>query len=141
MKEMFVSNSENDYIVKNIFITFGFTVVSIVIVLSLVWGYYSYDDKSLFIAIYSMIILLYCTCIISIVVLDKNNYDTTSYMVILSTTIFSIIMTFFIFITFIYKFFTMKNVNKHVINYNYKQNIKYIEKMLIYIYLQTKILI
>jgi len=120
MKEMFVSNSENDYIVKNIFITFGFTVVSIVIVLSLVWGYYSYDDKSLFIAIYSMIILLYCTCIISIVVLDKNNYDTTSYMVILSTTIFSIIMTFFIFITFIYKFFTMKNVNKHVINYNYK---------------------
>jgi chromate transport protein ChrA len=120
MNEYFVSNSENDEIVKNIFITIGFTVVSIIIVSLLAWGYYSYDNKSLFIIIYSIMVLIYCIVIISIVAIDKNNYDTTSYTIIFSTTIFTIFVTFFVFVLFIYKFFTMKNSNERVINYTYR---------------------
>jgi len=125
MKEQFVSNNENDEIVKNIFITFGFSVLSIVIVLFLLWGYYNSDNKSLFIIIYSVFILLYCVVIISIVAMDKKNYDTTSYTIIFSTTIFTIFITFFVCILFIYKFFTMKTINKpnvseQVINYTYR---------------------
>ena len=57
MKEAFVSQSENDDIVKDVFIIFGYSVASIVIVLSLLWGYNT--NTNLFIAIYSLVIILY----------------------------------------------------------------------------------
>ncbi len=37
MKEAFVSQNENDDIVKDVFTIFGYSIVSIIIVLSLLW--------------------------------------------------------------------------------------------------------
>jgi len=108
MNEFFVSKNENGEIIKNIFITIGFTVACIIIVALLAWGYYSYDNKSLFIIIYSVMVLIYCIVIISVIAIDNNNYDTTSYTIIFSTTIFTVSVTFFVFVLFIYKFFSMK---------------------------------
>ena len=39
MKEAFVSQSENDDIVKDVFIIFGYSIASIITILSLLWGY------------------------------------------------------------------------------------------------------
>ena len=105
MKEAFVSQSENDDIVKDVFIIFGYSIASIVIVLSLLWGYNT--NTNLFIAIYSLVIILYNVMIISIVVMNKNIYDSTSYTVIFGTTIFSIFLTFFIGVFFVYKYFVV----------------------------------
>ncbi len=105
MKEAFVSQSENDDIVKDVFIIIGYSVASIVIVLSLLWGYNT--NTNLFIAIYSLVIILYNVMIISIVVMNKNIYDSTSYTVIFGTTIFSIFLTFFIGVFFVYKYFVV----------------------------------
>ena len=105
MKEAFVSQSENDDIVKDVFIIFGYSIASIVIVLSLLWGYNT--NTNLFIAIYSLVIILYNVMIISIVVMNKNIYDSTSYTVIFGTTIFSIFLTFFVGVFFVYKYFVV----------------------------------
>lgn len=105
MKEAFVSQAENDDIVKEVFIIFGYSVASIIIVVALAWGYY--NNLNLFIAVYSLIIILYNVMIISIVVMNKDIYDSSSYTIIFGTTIFSIFLTFFVGVFFIYKFFTL----------------------------------
>jgi hypothetical protein len=105
MKEAFVSQAENDDIVKEVFIIFGYSVASIIIVVALAWGYY--NNLNLFIAVYSLIIILYNVMIISIVVMNKNIYDSSSYTIIFGTTIFSIFLTFFVGMFFLYKFFTL----------------------------------
>lgn len=127
MKEAFVSQEENDDIVKEVFIIFGYSVASIIIVVALAWGYY--NNLNLFIAVYSLIIILYNVMIISIVVMNKNIYDSTSYTIIFGTTIFSIFLTFFIGVFFVYKYFTLpiKAINSTAtaalpqdVNYSYK---------------------
>jgi hypothetical protein len=105
MKEAFVSQEENDDIVKEVFIIFGYSVASIIIVVALAWGYY--NNLNLFIAVYSLIIILYNVMIISIVVMNKNIYDSSSYTIIFGTTIFSIFLTFFVGVFFIYKYFML----------------------------------
>ena len=105
MKEAFVSQSENDDIVKNVFIIFGYSIASIITILSLLWGYNT--NTNIFIAIYSLIIIIYNVMIISIVVMNKQIYDSTSYSIIFGTTIFSIFLTFFVGMFFLYKFFTL----------------------------------
>jgi hypothetical protein len=105
MKEAFVSQEENDDIVKEVFIIFGYSVASIIIVVALAWGYY--NNLNIFIAVYSLIIILYNVMIISIVVMNKNIYDSSSYTIIFGTTIFSIFLTFFVGMFFLYKFFTL----------------------------------
>jgi hypothetical protein len=123
MKEAFVSQAENDDIVKEVFIIFGYSVASIIIVVALAWGYYS--NLNLFIAIYSLIIILYNVMIISIVVMNKDIYDSSSYTIIFGTTIFSIFLTFFIGVFFVYKYFTLPTKTATVavpqdVNYSYK---------------------
>ena len=88
MKEPFITQAENDDIVKEVFIIFGYSVTSIIVVISLAWGYY--NNINLFIAIFSLIVILYNVIIISIVVMNKNIYDSQSYTIIFGTTIFSI---------------------------------------------------
>jgi hypothetical protein len=126
MKEAFVSQEENDDIVKEVFIIFGYSVASIIIVVALAWGYY--NNLNLFIAVYSLIIILYNVMIISIVVMNKNIYDSSSYTIIFGTTIFSIFLTFFVGVFFIYKYFMLptKATGSSVasvaqdVNYSYK---------------------
>ena len=103
MKEAFVSQAENDDIVKEVFIIFGYSITSILIVISLALVYY--NNLNLFIVVYSLIIVLYNVMIISIVVMNKNIYDSSSYTIIFGTTIFSIFLTFFIGAFFLYKYF------------------------------------
>ena len=105
MIEAFVSQSENDDIVKNVFIIFGYSIASIITILSLLWGYNT--NTNIFIAIYSLIIIIYNVMIISIVVMNKQIYDSTSYSIIFGTTIFSIFLTFFIGVYFTYKYFVV----------------------------------
>ena len=129
MKEAFVSQAENDDIVKEVFIIFGYSITSIIIVISLAWGYY--NNLNLFIVVYSLIIVLYNVIIISIVVMNKNIYDSSSYTIIFGTTIFSIFLTFFIGAFFLYKYFmlptkavgsaaTVASAVAQDVNYSYK---------------------
>lgn len=121
MKEEFVTQAENDNIVKEVFIIFGYSLTSIVIVVSLAWGYY--NNLNLFVAIYSLIIILYNVMMISIVVMNKNIYDSSSYTIIFGTTIFCIFLNFFVGMFFLYKFFTTPTKALSVVqdvNYSYK---------------------
>ena len=122
MKEAFVSQNENDDIVKEVFIIFGYSIVSIIIVLSLLWGYNT--NTYLFVAIYALIIILYNVIIISIVVMNKNIYDSSSYTIIFGTTIYSIFLTFFVGVYFAYKYFMVSSKEPKIIqtvnnSYNY----------------------
>jgi hypothetical protein len=121
MKEAFVSQAENDDIVKEVFIILGYSLTSIIIVVALAWGYY--NNLNLFVAVYSLIIILYNVMIISIVVMNKNIYDSSSYTIIFGTTIFSIFLTFFVGVFFIYKYFSLPTKAASIaqdVNYSYK---------------------
>ena len=122
MKEAFVSQNENDDIVKDVFTIFGYSIVSIIIVLSLLWGYNT--NSNLFVAIYALIVILYNVIIISIVVMNKNIYDSSSYTIIFGTTIYSIFLTFFVGVYFAYKYFMTSSKEAKIIqtvnnSYNY----------------------
>ena len=123
--ERFVSQSENDKVVKDTFILFGYSIMSILVVITLLWSYSTstYNNQYLFIAVYSMVIILYAIVIISLVVMNKKNYDLTSYTILFGTTIFTIFLTFFIGVFFVYKYFSSASLKKssdQIINYSYK---------------------
>jgi len=121
--EKFVSQNQNDEVVKETFTLFGYSVLSVVVVIALLWGYNTGENMYLFIIIYSIIIILYTVIIISLVVMNKKNYDLTSYSILFGTTIFTIFLTFFIGIFFVYKYFSnasVKKSNDQIINYSYK---------------------
>jgi len=125
MKESFVSQEENDKLVKEIFIILGYCSITLVIVLLLLWGYNTSDNnKFLFIMIYSTIIILYCIVVISLIVMDKKNYDITSYFIIFGSTIFTIFMAFFIAMFSVYKYLNIPSINlqssEKIIDYTYK---------------------
>lgn len=122
--ERFVSQSENDKVVKDTFILFGYSIMSILVVITLLWSYSSstYNNQYLFIAVYSMVIILYAVVIISLVVMNKEKYDLTSYKILFGTTIFTIFLTFFIGVFFIYKYSSSLTTsrNSQLINYTYR---------------------
>jgi amino acid transporter len=121
--EKFVSRNQNDEVVKETFTLFGYSVLSVVVVIALLWGYNTGENMYLFIIIYSIIIILYTVIIISLVVMNKKNYDITSYTILFGTTIFTIFLTFFIGVFFVYKYFSSTSLKKssdQIINYSYK---------------------
>jgi Ca2+/H+ antiporter len=122
--ERFVSQSENDKVVKDTFILFGYSITSILIVITLLWSYSSstYNNQYLFIAVYSMVIILYAVVIISLVVMNKEKYDLTSYKILFGTTLFTIFLTFFIGVFFIYKYSSSSTTSRssQLINYTYR---------------------
>jgi amino acid transporter len=121
--EKFVSRNQNDEVVKETFTLFGYSVLSVVVVIALLWGYNTGENMYLFIIIYSIIIILYTVIIISLVVINKKNYDMTSYTILFGTTIFTIFLTFFIGVFFVYKYFSSASLKKssdQIINYSYK---------------------
>ena len=120
--ERFVSKDENDEIVKNTFIMFGYAIISIIVVIALMWSYSYNSNLYLFIIIYSLIIILYTAVILSLVVIKKNDYDNITYKLLFSSTIFTIFLTFIVGVFFIYKFFSVPSIKSkdEVINYSYK---------------------
>lgn len=107
MYEQFVSNTENDQIVEKIFTILGYSMLTLVVYGTLLWAYSASDkNQYLFISIFSLFVLFYAIIIISIVVINKNNYDALSYAILFGITIFVIFTTFFISI-----FFVLKNFN------------------------------
>jgi hypothetical protein len=104
MNERFVTQEENNSIVKNVFIVIGYSFLSILMIILLAWGYYT--SQYLFIAVYSFIILLYNSMIIAFVVINKQIYDGDSYGIIIGSTIISMVITFFIICLYIYKYFS-----------------------------------
>lgn len=123
-RERFISQSENDKVVKDTFILFGYSIISILVVITLLWSYSTstYNNQYLFIAVYSMVIILYAIVIISLVVMNKEIYDLTSYKILFGTTIFTIFLTFFIGVFFIYKYSSSLATNRssQLINYTYR---------------------
>jgi uncharacterized membrane protein (GlpM family) len=107
MYEQFVSNSENDKIVEQIFTILGYSTLTLVVCGSLLWAYYSSEkNQYLFISVFSLFILFYAIIIIAIVVINKNNYDAMSYAILFGITVFVIFATFFVTV-----FFILKNFN------------------------------
>lgn len=126
MYENFVSNTENDQIVEKIFTILGYSVLTLVVYGSLIWAYYSDKNQHLFISAFSLFMLFYAIIIVSIVVINKNNYDTLSYTLLFGITIFVIFTSFFICVFFILKYFnifssaiknTVSNVSNPSIDY------------------------
>ena len=126
MYENFVSNTENDQIVEKIFTILGYSVLTLVVYGSLIWAYYSDKNQHLFISAFSLFTLFYAIIIVSIVVINKNNYDTLSYTLLFGITIFVIFASFFICVFFILKYFnifssaiknTVSNVSNPSIDY------------------------
>ena len=111
VNEKFVSQNENDEVVKETFTIFGYSVVSVMVVIALLWSYNIGDNLYLFLTVYSLIIILYTVIIISLVVMNKKNYDITSYTILFGTTIFTIFLAFFIGVFFVYKYFSVLSVN------------------------------
>ena len=111
VNEKFVSQNENDEVVKETFTIFGYSVVSVIVVIALLWSYNIGDNLYLFLTVYSLIIILYTVIIISLVVMNKKNYDITSYTILFGTTIFTIFLAFFIGVFFVYKYFSVLSVN------------------------------
>ena len=95
VNEKFVSQNENDEVVKETFTIFGYSVVSVIVVIALLWSYNIGDNLYLFLTVYSLIIILYTVIIISLVVMNKKNYDITSYMILFGTTIYNIFSIFY----------------------------------------------
>ena len=122
--ERFVSQSENDKVVKDTFILFGYSIMSVLVVITLLWSYSTstYSNQYLFIAVYSMVIILYAVVIVSLVVMNKEKYDLTSYKILFGTTIFTIFLTFFIGVFFIYKYSSSLTTSRssQIINYTYR---------------------
>jgi hypothetical protein len=107
MYEQFVSNSENDKIVEQIFTILGYSMLTLVVCGTLLWAYYSSEkNQYLFISVFSLFILFYAIIIIAIVVINKNNYDAMSYAILFGITVFVIFTTFFVTV-----FFILKNFN------------------------------
>jgi uncharacterized membrane protein (GlpM family) len=107
MYEQFVSNSENDKIVEQIFTILGYSTLTLVVCGTLLWAYYSSEkNQYLFISVFSLFILFYAIIIIAIVVINKNNYDAMSYAILFGITVFVIFTTFFVTV-----FFILKNFN------------------------------
>lgn len=123
VNEKFVSQNENDEVVKETFAIFGYSVASVVVVIALLWSYNIGDNLYLFLTVYSLIIILYTVIIISLVVMNKKIYDITTYMILFGTTIFTIFLAFFIGVFFVYKYFSVASLKRNsdqVINYSYK---------------------
>jgi hypothetical protein len=107
MYEGFVSNTENDKIVEQIFTILGYSTLTLVVCGALLWAYYTTDrNQYLFISVYSLFVLFYAIIIIAIVVINKSNYDALSYAILFGITIFVIFTTFFVGV-----FFLLKNFN------------------------------
>jgi glucan phosphoethanolaminetransferase (alkaline phosphatase superfamily) len=107
MYEGFVSNTENDKIVEQIFTILGYSTLTLVVCGALLWAYYTTErNQYLFISVYSLFVLFYAIIIIAIVVINKSNYDALSYAILFGITIFVIFTTFFVGV-----FFLLKNFN------------------------------
>ena len=105
MKEFFVSNEENDQIVQKIFTILGYSILTLIVYGTLIWAYYLTDkNQHLFISIFSLFVLFYSIIVISIVVINKSNYDALSYLLLFGITIFVIFTSFFVCVFFILKF-------------------------------------
>jgi hypothetical protein len=108
MYENYVSNTENDQIVEKIFTILGYSMLTLVVYGSLVWAYYANDkNHNLFISVFSLYMLFYAIVIVSIVVINKNNYDALSYTLLFGITIFVIFTSFFVCVFFILKYFNI----------------------------------
>jgi hypothetical protein len=108
MYEGFVSNTENDKIVEQIFSILGYSTLTLVVYGALLWAYYTTEkNQYLFISVFSLFVLFYAIIIISIVVINKSNYDTLSYAILFGITIFVIFTTFFVGVFFILKNFNL----------------------------------
>jgi hypothetical protein len=108
MYENYVSNTENDQIVEKIFTILGYSMLTLVVYGSLAWAYYASDkNHNLFISVFSLYMLFYAIVIVSIVVINKNNYDALSYTLLFGITIFVIFTSFFVCVFFILKYFNI----------------------------------
>ena len=119
-KEKFVTQSENDNIVKNVFIVIGYSIAGILMVGMLSWGYLTHEY--LFVAIYSFVFLIYASMIVAFIVINKEIYDSDSYSIILGTTIISMFLTFIIICLYVYKYFASIRQTKSVQDVRYSLN-------------------
>ena len=120
LKEKFVTQSENDNIVKNVFIVIGYSIAGILMVGMLSWGYLTHEY--LFVAIYSFVFLIYASMIVAFIVINKEIYDSDSYSIILGTTIISMFLTFIVICLYVYKYFSSISQTKSVQDIRYSLN-------------------
>jgi hypothetical protein len=131
MYELFVSNTENDQIVEKIFTILGYSMLTLVVYGTLLWAYSASDkNQYLFISIFSLFVLFYAIIIISIVVINKNNYDALSYAILFGITIFVIFTAFFVSVFFVLKNFnvissTSSSLSRNVPDINNNGNMDY----------------
>lgn len=111
--ERFVTEEESNNTVKNVFIVFGYVVLSIVVTMLLVWSYtLTNDNQYMFITIISTIVLIYSIVVLSITLINKNLLDKSSYTVLFGFTIFMLFLTFSLATFFVLKYFNIFSSQK-----------------------------
>jgi hypothetical protein len=106
--EAFVSDSENDESVKNIFTIIGFSLLGMLVSTVLMWSYALSDrNQYMFIVVLSTIVIVYCIVIISVSVINKSAYDYATYNVMLGFSIFMIFLSFAMVVFFLLKYFNI----------------------------------
>jgi hypothetical protein len=106
--EGFISESENNDSVKNIFTIIGFALLGMLISTVLMWSYALSDrNQYMFIVALSTIVMVYCIVIISVSVINKSAYDYATYNVLLGFSIFMIFLSFAMIVFFLLKYFNI----------------------------------
>lgn len=110
--EKFVSESESNDTVKQVFSIFGYVILGIFVTMILVWSYTITErNQFMFITIFSTMVLIYCIIVIAITVVNKSLFDTTAYSVMFGSTIFMMFLTFSLAIFFLLKYFNIFSSN------------------------------
>lgn len=106
--ERFVSETESNDTVKNVFSIFGYVALGMFVTVILVWAYtLTESNQYMFISILSCLVLIYCIVIISVTVVNKAVFDGISYSVVFGFTIFMMFLTFSLAIFFLLKYFNI----------------------------------
>lgn len=108
LKEKFVSNSDSNTLIKNIFIGIGLMFLSLVLggLYAMMYFYNIYA----FIAFLSLIVLIYASINLAYVMINKNLLDNVTFNIQFGSAIYIMITSFLLIIYFIIKMWRKNSV-------------------------------
>lgn len=93
-------DSSLSFILQNV----GVTILIIIISILLVWSYYYDPRRNLFIVIISLIYMIYCIINIVYTLIYQDTVNKNSFNTIIGSSIYILIITVIIFISFLFRY-------------------------------------
>lgn len=103
LREKFASETDSNQSIENIFIAFGYIVVTVIIVSLLYWSYNK--NIFLFITVLSCITFIYSIVMMSIALINRDTIDNTTFKTLFGGSIFVMFFNFFMMILFLLKYY------------------------------------